>query len=794
MSTEEDLRQRLKQVEQAYANERREREREQREKEHERRERERERREKEHERRERERERREKEQAQGFLRNTTLHEYLAASQEYVLSKVRLSTDGYLTTTAPTTNPARKHCPTLLTPWDDFISIQTDTIQLIDRIFPRDRQLFESLSFLQAMGDRMDGVIRGETSLVHAQHNTIEVPVRIILSKINAFQLDKHNLIIPEEINFQTSANNLRDSEDKRDTVKRDAKLRTDQICVFRNSTQRDIAYVIEYKAPHKLHTSHLEQGLRRMDIFDEVVNRITIPTADKFKHYAEILSAAAITQTYHYMLEAGLEYGYLTNGDAIVFLKINWADPAILYYHLAQPLREVIVNEDAAYSNSLCQVLAFTVLALQSSQHNNDERLAATDKCRKWEVDFGCTLDKIIKEEEREAAADPTRGKKRYRTPSSPGWVPRTIKRIRRDPRQQPPREVSDRVLRSHRRDGPGGAGSGEGGSSGGTSGGDSGDSGGSGGGSGETAGGSQGSATIGSSSRPAPGGVGDGQEKPREYCTSTCLLSLVGGRLLDNECPNAVLHRDTTQAEPRHAVSHSQFMDLLRQQLSQSLDKGVRVLGKEGGCGALFQITLLRYGYTFIAKGVTGGRVPELEKEVAAYQKLQPLQGHGIPVCLGSVDLKPLGQVYFYDLDVRIIRFIFLSYGGIEVEARGDESRARIISTVTSILDQMHSLGVAHGDVRWPNVLQGPDGKINIVDFDRAVILPAKSRDTPSAISHNKRRRLVGSDGEEEAASPTRRKRLLQQAIRHAIQQDNSNAQHLFSLDCGRIIQQDGL
>jgi hypothetical protein len=35
------------------------------------------------------------------------------------------------------------------------------------------------------------------------------------------------------------------------------------------------------------------------------------------------------------MVVAGLEYGYLTNGDAIVFLKIDWADPTVLRYHLA---------------------------------------------------------------------------------------------------------------------------------------------------------------------------------------------------------------------------------------------------------------------------------------------------------------------------------------------------------------------------------------------------------------------------------------------------------------------------
>ncbi|KAM3428823.1 hypothetical protein NHJ13734_008431 [Beauveria thailandica] len=741
---------------------------------------------------------REKEQAQSLLRDTTLQEYLRGCQEFVLSKVHLVTDGYLTTKVPSTNPARKHCPILLAPWDDFIPAQTDMIQLLDQIIPHDERLLESLHFLEVMGNRIDALrVRDEASLVSVQHNTIEVPVRIIMSKINDFDPQRYSLAVPEEVEFQTTASNLRDSTDTRDITKRDEKLRTDQICVFRNSAhQKDIAFVIEYKAPHKLHTAHLEQGLRRMNIFEEVVNKMTVPTAEpeKFKHYAELLSAAAVTQTYHYMLEAGLEYGYLTNGDAIVFLNIDWTDPTVLRYHLARPSREVLVDQDAAWSNAVCQVLAFTMMALQSSQHSNDERVAAANQCNKWLVDYGCVLDQILKEEEeREKKAGnsgpstPTR-KKHRRAPSSPDWQETPVKRTRRNPRSQAA-EQPGRVLRSHGPDRPGrgGEGFGEGGHSrGGTSGGN--------GGSSKGGGSSEGSSTAGTSSRFAPGGGGGGgggggQQSQRQYCTSSCLLSLVNDGPLDSNCPNAALHREGILTEldakkHRHTVLYSQFMVLLQEQLSQSLVRGVVVLGKEGACGALFQITLLQFGYTFIAKGVTGGRVPDLEKEVAVYQKLRPLQGHGIPVCLGSIDLRPLGQVYFYDFDVRIIRFLLLSYGGAEVKASEDKLRAHIISTTSSILNKMHDLGVVHGDVRQPNVLQGPGGEINLIDFDRAVILTAKTtRSTLSAISPNKRRRLEEDEGVT-LTPPVKGKPLFD-----SIQQDNSGALSLFMIDRGRIV-----
>ncbi|KAL6854712.1 hypothetical protein ACO1O0_005837 [Amphichorda felina] len=811
MSELEDLRRRIKELEEANEQERREKEQERREKEQERREKEQERREKEQERREKERERSEKEQAERRLRKTTLEEYLAACQEHVLSKIVLVTDGYLTTRGPSTSPARKHCPSFLTSWDDFLSIQEDIIREINDILPRDARLFESSHSLSTIGNRIRSRrVIDEASLVFIQNNAIEDPVALILSKLKDFHPENRGRVIPGRVHFQTTASNLRDLADTRDTVQRDARLRTDQVCVFRNSgDQNDIAYIIEYKAPHKLHAEHFERGLRPMNIVNEVVNKPTIPTTqpDIFNHYAELLSAAAVTQTYHYMVEAGLEYGYLTNGAAIVFLNIDWDNPTVLRYHLAQPSREVAGDGDPVYSNAISQVLAFTILALRSSQHSNKERVEAAEKCEKWEVDFGYILDQITKEEEATSSTNPATpsNKKHRRVPSSPDWQPTPIKRRRRNLRRESPSQESDRTLRSRsKRDdpGPGPGGGLSSASSGGAS---------------DIGGRPDGcTSTTGRSSAPgAPGApYGSSQankgaslsrsaefssrdtrkwEERRPCCTPSCLLSLVDGRSLDAKCPNVEFHHSGQHAEvgkevvtqqQRHPVSHSQWMDLLRKQLSQGLDEGVTVLGIEGACGALFQITLLQFGYTFIAKGVTGGRLPELEREVAVYEKLRPLQGHHIPVCLGSVDLKSLGQVFFYDIDVRIIHFILLSYAGTEVKVVAGDSKTYIIDAVTSILETMHGLGVAHGDVRLPNVLQSPDGQINLVDFDRAVFLPTVAQSTLSAIPPNKRRRLT-EGGEYETLSPTKQDAQILWKIR----QDNSNAQNLFSLDSGRII-----
>ena len=59
-----------------------------------------------------------------------------------------------------------------------------------------------------------------------------------------------------------------------------------------------------------------------MNIPEDVINWIIIPTdpEDKFVYYSEWLTAAALTQTYVYMIENGLEYSKLVIGEADVFL------------------------------------------------------------------------------------------------------------------------------------------------------------------------------------------------------------------------------------------------------------------------------------------------------------------------------------------------------------------------------------------------------------------------------------------------------------------------------------------
>jgi hypothetical protein len=56
--------------------------------------------------------------------------------------------------------------------------------------------------------------------------------------------------------------------------------------------------------------------------------------------------AAVSMQTFHYMIQCGLEYSYITTGEAFVFLPIKEEDPTILYYQVTVPREEVDMHED----------------------------------------------------------------------------------------------------------------------------------------------------------------------------------------------------------------------------------------------------------------------------------------------------------------------------------------------------------------------------------------------------------------------------------------------------------------
>ncbi|KAJ2896006.1 hypothetical protein MKZ38_005978 [Zalerion maritima] len=695
-----------------------------------------------------EREKQRADEAEEQTRPTTLDEYIAACHDSVFSKFAVETDRKLTSKGPITNPRNKWCPTNLRPWSDFLKQQRVIFGALYDTFPAQSRVFESRNFLAGLGNRVSQrSIANEKTLENFLHHSVEDPVRVIIEQLKQveevssafdigngiiFENHPHAIsdVAEEVIDLETPSTPLQTPDCTRDL----SQLRPDQICVYRSSdalvTMRTMIYVSEYKPPHKLTAPHLRLGLRAMNIPKDVVNRKTIPTSMDpdalFQYHADRLAASAVAQTYHYMIEGGLEYGLLTTGEAIVFLRVDWENPETLYYHLAEPGHEVSAHPNNFYvCTAVGQCLAFSLMALgppgERRIHGQEERRQVTLDLSKWAEDFE-TTHRSIPESERQASdsspaykpttyegADrspyPLRGKRRQ---------PSKADQVEKEPLKRDPSESSDDESAPNLPDTPSPA---------------------------ERRSHSEGQGTRRSqrilAQRPRGGG-----EQDQKYCTQNCLLGLVRGGFLDLECPNVALHRRQdgcddrdrnsrrarTQARActrlRHPVNHAKWLQLLRKQLERSLDDGITPLGEGGARGVLFQVTLLAYGYTFISKGTVRAFIPDLEHEATVYEHLQPIQGVNVPVFLGAIDLRSMKKIYYYDHRVYVVHMMFVSWGGHPidpVETMDGEGRPLKDKAVTSLL-AMHHEGVVHNDVRVANMLFNPETNgVMIIDFERA-------------------------------------------------------------------------
>ena len=91
---------------------------------------------------------------------------------------------------------------------------------------------------------------------------------------------------------------------------------------------------------------------------------------------------------------------------------------------------------------------------------------------------------------------------------------------------------------------------------------------------------------------------------RAQEMCfassTQKCLLSLVRGEVLDDGRPNVSLHRGQSyianQGRP-HRLILDEWLTLIHDQLTRTLDDGCEPLGKQGARGVLFRVTLGLYG-----------------------------------------------------------------------------------------------------------------------------------------------------------------------------------------------------
>ena len=115
-----------------------------------------------------------------------------------------------------------------------------------------------------------------------------------------------------------------------------SRRRFDKVCSVTEATGERPVLVVEYKAAHKLspalfHDLHPAQSFE----LDEIIHRhkIAVQEDKRRREIVEEIMAVIITQTFDYMVDQGVSYGYVTGGHAFVFLQYDPSHAETVYYH-----------------------------------------------------------------------------------------------------------------------------------------------------------------------------------------------------------------------------------------------------------------------------------------------------------------------------------------------------------------------------------------------------------------------------------------------------------------------------
>ncbi|RFU26337.1 hypothetical protein B7463_g10008, partial [Scytalidium lignicola] len=294
-----------------------------------------------------------------MTRSTTFEEYLRACHTCISLPLRIQTDKSLTTQGSVTSPKDRVCPTLLKPWTDFPSTQQSLFDEISSYIPPDLQHFSSRQYIQELGRELcDRPLASEKDLEGYLRLAVERPTTNIISALQIHE----DPPLDGGISFENHMNTLADgNEEVEDSLKdlrissgqltpksRSRPTNTDQNCVYIESNgTRSLRMIVEYKPAHKVTSFNLRADPGSMHLPKDVFNRITIPNDKdaKFIYHSEWLVSAMLTQTYGYMIENGLEYSYVTTGEAYVTRSQIWRNETVESASRASVDYEAVLQE-----------------------------------------------------------------------------------------------------------------------------------------------------------------------------------------------------------------------------------------------------------------------------------------------------------------------------------------------------------------------------------------------------------------------------------------------------------------
>lgn len=208
--------------------------------------------------------------------------------------------------------------------------------------------------------------------------------------------------------------------------------------------------------------------------------------------------------------------------------------------------------------------------------------------------------------------------------------------------------------------------------------------------------------------------------QREDSYCTQQCLLGVANGLPVDKACPNFHLHGD------QH-IGKEEFLERLKDQLSRAgrANASCSPIDLWGTIGTMFKVTLVGYGYTFVAKATLRADWVILHREGEMYDMLKDIQGSCIPVYLGIVRVAP----EFRHAERSLTQFMVLSWAGLPLRrnfAKGDESL--LTDSVYRAYSELHGSGMQHRDPDLSNMLYSSlTGRIMLIDFHGSRFHPAR-------------------------------------------------------------------
>ncbi|KAB8213601.1 hypothetical protein BDV33DRAFT_196808 [Aspergillus novoparasiticus] len=477
------------------------------------------------------------------------------------------------TTGKIPAPAGKYCPLRLRHWEDCATRQEKIYRSVcTYLAPAEAaaQLFLSRVVLEGFGEEFNKrAISSEQDLESYERFGIENHVRDIIAQLCKIPAAREEFGLSDGVHFDNHANAL-------DLTEVDLSLpavpstswrsRPDQFCIRRVDGDRNtLLTTVEYKPPYKLSVENLRAGLREMNFWEEV------------------LTGSAITQEYHVMIQEGLEYSYLTNGLALVLLRVPYDEPGTLYYHLCELNMEIDLDDDQSFDQPLtaiARVLCLCLMSFAAPIRDQTWRNEARKQLPLWTT----KLRQNPPSSEYSPSVSSGRVVSEYLPSSSPVESPTQRRRIptrsraRCAPTTMEYKDSPDLDTESA----PGG----------------------------RKCGFSQVTSSLSSPSVQRSAHQTGTQPNQRgryqhnaQFCVQQYLLGLQRGGTLDDRCPNVELHRQGG-TNNQHLIDASGLVRRIKQQLDQNLDVDCTPMGGCRASGAPFKITCTAYGYTVVGTG----------------------------------------------------------------------------------------------------------------------------------------------------------------------------------------------